>query len=153
MPICDFFKQQKRSPTLIRVPICNGILWCSLDYSDCINECFYDVWGSFEAELGAAKIFPSLTDLSRIPPAEGDTREVCSPPRPTHGCRAIHECDGDPSIAPIVGSPSHMQYVVALPSGSVHVMAASHQQQQQPSVSGPQHCCRAFDLLAAVQGP
>lgn len=67
MPICDFFKQQKRSPTLIRVPICNGILWCSLDYSDCINECFYDVWGSFEAELGAAKIFPSLTDLSRIP--------------------------------------------------------------------------------------
>lgn len=51
----------------------------SLDYSDRINECFYDVWGSFEAEMGAANIFPSLTDLSGISPVEGDTREVRSP--------------------------------------------------------------------------
>ena len=55
-----------------------------MDYSDCINECFYDVWGNFEAELGAADIFPSLSDLSRISPAEGDTREVSSPPQATH---------------------------------------------------------------------
>ena len=50
--------------------------WRSMDYTDRITDCFYDVWGNFDAEIGGMNIFPSITALLALSPSDGDKREV-----------------------------------------------------------------------------
>ena len=63
--------------------------WRSMDYTDRITDCFYDVWGSFDAEIGGTNIFPSIAALLALSPSDGDTREVCD------ACYCIGPCGGD----------------------------------------------------------
>jgi hypothetical protein len=48
---------------------------CSLGYGDVVSDGFYEVWGDFP-EVAEKSEFPSVNNLRKVRPLDGDPREV-----------------------------------------------------------------------------